>query len=67
MDRQLTQFALAFAAICFLGIATIIALIGEVFYDSRSELTVVLVTVLGTTVASSATYFFRINGSTGGK
>ena len=67
MDRQATQFALALAAIFFLGVCTIIALIGEVFYDSRSELTVVLVTTLGTITVSSATYFFRVNGSTGGK
>ena len=66
MRRTTTQFAVALTGIFFLGLATIIVLVGEVFFDGSSELTFALVTALTGTTSGAAAYLFRLNGQSGG-
>lgn len=66
MNRSATQFAVAFLAVLFLGIATLAAVVGEVFYDSHSDLTFALVTGLVGSVGQAVAFLFRLNGTTGG-
>jgi hypothetical protein len=66
VNRQTTQFAIALLGIFFLGLATLVTLVGEVFFDSPSELTFALVTALTATTGAATAYLFRLNGTTGG-
>ena len=66
MNRQTTQFALALSGIVFLGAATLVALVGDVFFDKPSELTFALVTALTGTTGAATAYLFRLNGQSGG-
>jgi hypothetical protein len=66
MNRQVTQFAVALLGIFFLGAGTLAAIVGEVFYDSSSELTFALVTALTGVTGAATAYLFRLNGATGG-
>jgi hypothetical protein len=66
VNRQASQFVIALFGIFFLGLATIVTLVGELFFDSSSELTFALVTALTGTTGAATAYLFRLNGSTGG-
>lgn len=67
MTRQLTQFAVAIVGTIFLGIATLVAIVGELFFDGSSELTFALVTALTGLTGAAAAYLFRLNGESGGR
>lgn len=62
MNTSQTQFAVAVLGILILGIATVIAVAGEVFGDGRSELTFALVTALTGVTGGASAYLFRLNG-----
>lgn len=66
VNRSATQFAVAFLAVLFLGVATVAAVVGEIFYGKSSELTFALVTGLVGSVGQATAFLFRLNGSTGG-
>jgi len=62
VNTSQTQFAVAVLGILILGIATVIAVAGEVFGDGRSELTFALVTALTGVTGGASAYLFRLNG-----
>ena len=66
MNRALTQFWIAFLAVAFLGVATLIAVIGDVIFDAESDLTLLLVGGLVASVGQATAYMFRLNGQSGG-
>lgn len=65
MNRSRTQFVVAVMGMFFLGAATLVAVVGEVFFDRSSELTFALVTALTATTGAGAAYLFRLNGQSG--
>jgi len=62
VNRSRTQFVVAVMGMFFLGAATLAAVVGEVFFDSSSELTFALVTALTGVTGAAAAYLFRLNG-----
>lgn len=65
MNKVRTQFIIATIALMFLGVATMVAVVGDVILDQRSDLTLLLVGALITAVGQASSYFFRINGQSG--
>lgn len=61
MSTEGMQFWVAVVAVGFLGLATLVALVGEVFFDGRSELTFALVTALTAVTGAASAYLFRLN------
>jgi hypothetical protein len=66
MNVRATQFAVALVGMFFLGSATIVALVGDLFFDSSSVMTFSLVTALTGVTGAAAAYLFRLSGSSGG-
>ena len=62
MNTSNTQFAVAVLGLLVLGIATVVAVAGEVFGNGRSELTFALVTALTGVTGGATAYLFRLNG-----
>lgn len=63
MSRQLTQFAVALAAILLLGVVTIIAVWAAAFQDGPPEFAFAGITALATACGQAVAYLFRLNGS----
>jgi hypothetical protein len=66
VNRSASQFVVAVLAMFFLGSATLAAVVGDVFWDSPSEITFALITALSTATGAAAAYLFRLNGTPGG-
>lgn len=66
MNRTFTQFVMATVSVLFLGAATLVAVVAEVAFERSSDLTLLLVGSLATTVGQCSAYFFRLNGQSGG-
>ena len=67
MNRQATQFAIAFTLSLGLVVATICAVVAELFFDGRSELTLALVTALAAGNGQAIAFLFRTNNTPGSK
>jgi len=65
MNRARTQFIIATIAMICLGVATIAAVVGDVFFDRSSDLTLLLVGALTAVTGQATAYLFRLNGQAG--
>jgi hypothetical protein len=65
VNRQLTQFAIALTLSIGLALATVAAVVGEIWFDGRSELTLALVTGLVAANSQAVAFLFRLNGAGG--
>lgn len=61
MSKEVTMFCVAVGGVFFLGVAALVAIVGQVFYDKPSELTFALVTALTGITGAASTYLFRPN------
>jgi hypothetical protein len=65
MNRSVTQFAVALAAVLLLGIVTIIAVVGYFWRNGPPELVFTLVGALSGITGQASAYLFRLNGGGG--
>lgn len=61
MNRARTQFVIASIALVFLGVVTMIAVVGEVIFERESRLTLLFAGALTTATGQAMSYFFRVN------
>ena len=61
MNRARTQFVIASIALMFLGVVTMIAVVGEVVFGKHSDLTLLFAGALTTATGQAMSYFFRVN------
>ena len=66
MNRQATQFVIAMLFVFILGIATLVSIVGELWFDRSSQFTMLLVGGLLTGTGQAVAYLFRLNGTSGG-
>jgi len=66
MTRTATQFCIALVLSLGLVIAAVCAVVAEVFFDGRSELTLALITALAAGNGQAVAFLFRVNGAQGG-
>ena len=63
MNRQLTQFWVAIIGMGGLVTACLLSVAGQIWADSPSELTFMLIGGLLSVTSTSAAWLFRLNGS----
>ena len=66
MNRQATQFVIAILFVIILGLATLVSIVGELWFDKSSQFTMLLVGGLLTGTGQAVAYLFRLNGTPGG-
>jgi hypothetical protein len=66
MNKSATQFVIAVLFVLVLGAATLLSIVGELWFDKSSQFTMLLVGGLLTGAGQATAYLFRLNGSTGG-
>ena len=66
MNKSATQFVIAVLFVLVLGAATLLSIVGELWFDRSSQFTMLLVGGLLTGAGQATAYLFRLNGSTGG-
>ena len=66
MNRSTTQFVIAIFFVAILGAATLVSIVGELWFDKSSQFTMLLVGGLLTGTGQAVAYLFRLNGTSGG-
>jgi len=66
MTRTATQFVIAILFVLVLGAATLVSIVGELWFDKSSQFTMLLVGGLLTGAGQATAYLFRLNGTAGG-
>lgn len=66
MNRSATQFVIAVIFVVILGLATLVSIVGELWFDKSSQFTMLLVGGLLTGTGQAVAYLFRLNGAPGG-
>lgn len=66
MTKTATQFVIAILFVLVLGTATLVAIVGELWFEKSSQFTMLLVGGLLTGAGQATAYLFRLNGSSGG-
>ena len=66
MNKSGTQFVIAILFVLILGLATLLSIVGELWFDKSSQFTMLLVGGLLTGTGQAVAYLFRLNGTSGG-
>jgi len=66
MNKSATQFVIAVLFVLVLGAATLLSIVGELWFDRSSQFPMLLVGGLLPGAGQAPAYLFRLNGSTGG-
>ena len=66
MNRSATQFVIAVIFVVILGLATLVSIVGELWFDKSSQFAMLLVGGLLTGTGQAVAYLFRLNGAPGG-
>ena len=66
VNKSATQFVIAILFVAILGAATLVSIVGELWFDKSSQFTMLLVGGLLTGTGQAVAYLFRLNGAPGG-